>query len=935
MALVLESKGASGAVLRQPVSSGRNRFRAEPGLQYRVADDLGAPMDASVTVRRIDNNLVVEGLADGRTVELEGFFRNCSEERPCSLQIDHFANAQVAEITPSSIPVGALQDGSFVMHSSSTLATVVPVAPEAESSGRGMAYVGVGLLAIGAAAGGGGGKSDPVAVSASAQGVPDTPTLTSATTTTSGTPVITGTGTPGSTITVTLDTGNNGSNELSYITLVGTDGRWTVRVGVDTPIANLLPGGVAKLPDGDTLMLIRASNAAGSSIGQVNQILQVDATAPAAPVVRAVTGDNVINAAEAAQGVTVSGTAEPGTALRLDWLGLTRNLTVDVNGNWSTSYTSSQIAAAGNARVIRATTVDTLGNSSPETTVPVTLSSIRPGVPVIQVVADDDRLNRGEAQAAAGVRVAGSALPDGVVTLTWATTPARQIRADALGNWSTTYASAELPAADGSTSLRAVVSDAGGVSGDPGTRTVFIDRLTPATPIINLIAGNDVISASEALAGVSISGTAEAGSTVTITLASASKTTQANASGAYSATFSSAELPVSGSFPVLVRASDAAGNVSADASRSVSVSTVSAATPVIGIVAGNDIVNAAEAAAGVTVSGTAEAGASVRLSWGTAVHTVTANSAGAYSSLFSAAELPADGGSAVRAVVTNLAGSSSAEVSHAVSIDRTAPVVSLATIASDGVVNYLERSAGVSVTGSSEAGSSVTVTWGSASRSVSADGNGAFSAFFDAASLPSSGSSSVSARATDAAGNAGASVSQTVTFSLTPTTYTGTGGANTLTLGETSLANLSAPGASIDGRGGIDTLSFSGAGLTLDLTQVPASAITAFERVSLTGSGNNTLRLSVTDVLDFATANVFNGSGSGGGGSWSGLPSTVAQRQLVIDGDAGDTVNATGGWTQQPGTVSNGGQTYAVYTSGTGSGAAMLLIDTDISRSLV
>ena len=52
--------------------------------------------------------------------------------------------------------------------------------------------------------------------------------------------------------------------------------------------------------------------------------------------------------------------------------------------------------------------------------------------------------------------------------------------------------------------------------------------------------------------------------------------------------------------------------------------TTAPAAPVIGAVAGDNTVNAAEKAAGVTVSGTAEAGASVAVTWGSAVKTVTA-----------------------------------------------------------------------------------------------------------------------------------------------------------------------------------------------------------------------------------------------------------------------------------------------------------------------
>ena len=52
--------------------------------------------------------------------------------------------------------------------------------------------------------------------------------------------------------------------------------------------------------------------------------------------------------------------------------------------------------------------------------------------------------------------------------------------------------------------------------------------------------------------------------------------------------------------------------------------------------------------------------------------------------------------------------------------------------------------------------------------------------------------------------------------------------------------------------------------------------------------------------------------------------------ELVIDGDAGDTVNSSG-WGASVGTVTNGGVTYDVYNQGT---YAQLLIATDITQSV-
>lgn len=136
--------------------------------------------------------------------------------------------------------------------------------------------------------------------------------------------------------------------------------------------------------------------------------------------------------------------------------------------------------------------------------------------------------------------------------------------------------------------------------------------------------------------------------------------------------------------------------------------------------------------------------------------------------------------------------------------------------------------------------------------------------------------------------------------------------------------------ARIVGGNGIDTISLSGTGLTFDLRQVAnqaagdlegGSRISSIEKINLTGSGNNTLILSSADVRDMAGMNAYND-----GNGWTGLGATVRKHQLVIDGNAGDSLQLTdfGGYLK---TITVGGQSYAVY-QGAGS---QVLVDTDIN----
>ena len=87
--------------------------------------------------------------------------------------------------------------------------------------------------------------------------------------------------------------------------------------------------------------------------------------------------------------------------------------------------------------------------------------------------------------------------------------------------------------------------------------------------------------------------------------------------------------------------------------------------------------------------------------------------------------------------------------------------------------------------------------------------------------------------------------------------------------------------------------------------------ITSVERVDLTGTGNNTLKLSLNDVLDMSEANLF---------------ATNGRHQLMVTGYAGDTVQLGGltSWTKS-GTVDYAGGTYDAWNHNTALGTVYVL----------
>jgi len=161
-----------------------------------------------------------------------------------------------------------------------------------------------------------------------------------------------------------------------------------------------------------------------------------------------------------------------------------------------------------------------------------------------------------------------------------------------------------------------------------------------------------------------------------------------------------------------------------------------------------------------------------------------------------------------------------------------------------------------------------------------------------------------------------------------------------------NLSKLSAPAGvagvdyatiagSVGGQATIDTLRFSGdvSDQTLDITAIRAlggSRLVYIDVFDITGGGDNTIHLNLADVLAISPAvNDFND-----GNGWDGLGASVAKKQVVVDGDAGDQLivgDAAVSWTLAAGTATHGADTYKVYNYGTN---AQLLVNDQMSPTL-
>ncbi|MBG4473017.1 BapA prefix-like domain-containing protein [Pseudomonas aeruginosa] len=461
-------------------------------------------------------------------------------------------------------------------------------------------------------------------------------------------------------------------NPIGQVTADGS-GNWSFTPG--TPLAN------------GTVVNATASDPTGNTSAPASTT--VDSVAPAAPVV------NPSNGAE------ISGTAEPGATVTLtDGSGNPiGQVTADGSGNWS--FTPSTPLADGT--VVNATATDPAGNTGGQGS--TTVDAIAPATPTVNL--------------SNGSSLSGTAEPGSTVILTDGNgNPIAEVTADGSGNWTYTPST---PIANG-TVVNVVAEDAAGNSSPPATVTV--DSSAPPAPVIN--PSN----------GVVISGTAEAGATVTLTDAGGNPIGQVTADGSGNWSFTPG-TPLANGTVIVATATDPTGNTGPQAATT--VDSVAPAAPVV------------NPSNGTTISGTAEAGAKVILTDGNGnpIGETTADGSGNWT--FTPAT-PLANGTVVNAVAQDPAGNTGPQGST--TVDAVAPNTPVVNPSNGNLLN-----------GTAEPGSTVTLTDGNGNPigQTTADGSGNWS-FTPGSQLPNG--TVVNVTASDAAGNTSAPATTTVDSSL-------------------------------------------------------------------------------------------------------------------------------------------------------------------------
>ncbi|HHW1784238.1 TPA: Ig-like domain-containing protein [Pseudomonas aeruginosa] len=615
-------------------------------------------------------------------------------------------------------------------------------------------------------------------------------------------------------------------NPIGQATADGS-GNWSFTPG--TPLAN------------GTVIVATASDPTGNTSAPASTT--VDSVAPAAPVV------NPSNGAE------ISGTAEPGATVTLtDGSGNPiGQVTADGSGNWS--FTPSTPLADGT--VVNATATDPAGNTGGQGS--TTVDAIAPATPTVNL--------------SNGSSLSGTAEPGSTVILTDGNgNPIAEVTADGSGNWTYTPST---PIANG-TVVNVVAQDAASNSSPPATVTV--DSSAPPAPVIN--PSN----------GVVISGTAEAGATVTLTDAGGNPIGQVTADGSGNWSFTPG-TPLANGTVIVATATDPTGNTGPQAATTVDA--VAPPAPVI------------DPSNGTTISGTAEAGAKVILTDGNGnpIGETTADGSGNWT--FTPAT-PLANGTVVNAVAQDPAGNTGPQGST--TVDAVAPNTPVVNPSNGNLLN-----------GTAEPGSTVTLTDGNGNPigQTTADGSGNWS-FTPGSQLPNG--TVVNVTASDAAGNTSPPATTTVDSSLPSipqvdpsngSVISGTADAgNTIIITDGNgnpIGQVTAdgsgnwsftPGTPLSNGTVVNAVAQDAAGNTSGPASTTVDSVAPAAPVIDPSNGSviaGTAEAGATVILTDGNGNPIGQATADGSGNWTFTPSTPLANGTVINAVAQDPAGNTSG----------------------------------------
>ena len=517
MALVIETRSSHGSVSRTHLRAGTTRVVVRPGDTFRLYDEDTGKAPAKAVVKQLDNSILVDNLAAGaqgadqpQAVELLGFYSSCSVSSPCHLELPETAVGTV-DITPATGAIGALSDGSFVL------------VDLAQASGA----------AAGTAAAKGLEGTTPTVAAGAEHAAESAPLLSE-----SARPLIYGLG---------------GAAVLGLALAGGGGGGGG---GGEAPVSN---------------------TTAPPALPPTTPTTPAAPAAPTTPTVPPSVTDPsfTVTHSSVAKGKvpTLTGTGTAGGTVKIDVhagggaaVDASYTVPVGADGKWSANLatlkpTTGALPAGGLSTATSLSLTETVnGKTATMPDFKLTADDTPPTAPTISPVGADGLL--GAAAVGKPLAVSGRGEANSLIKLTLGAQSLETV-VGADGTWAVTLPANALPAT-GNATLSVTASDLAGNVSTPATQTLTIDTTPPPAPTIQFTGGADnYVNAAEKAAGVTLAGTAEADSTVKVTVGTVSHDAKAGADGKWSVAFAGAELPADGTHLVTAVATDKAGNASA------------------------------------------------------------------------------------------------------------------------------------------------------------------------------------------------------------------------------------------------------------------------------------------------------------------------------------------------------------------------------------
>ena len=606
---------------------------------------------------------------------------------------------------------------------------------------------------------------------------------------------------------------------------------------------------------------VRQVDAAGNNGAATSFSFTLDTTAPVAPVIT-----TTAPAQDNASSISIAGTAEANSTVTLYNNGVSiGTAAADGTGHWSVN----SIALTDNTNYsFTAKATDAAGNiSTASTALAFHDDQTAPAAPTVALASDTGSSSSDHITSNGSLTVTPA---EAGGTIQYST------------NGGTTW-TGSFTAVEGANNVEVRQVDAAGNNGAATSFSFTLDTTAPVAPVITTTA-----PAQDNASSISIAGTAEANSTVTLYNNGVSiGTAAADGTGHWSV--NSIALTDNTNYSFTAKATDAAGNIST-ASTALAFhddqTAPTGGTP--DLVAGSDsgssntdnLTNVTSPTFTVALNSTVAAGDTVQLLLGgsalahNVLHTITAAdvTAGSVSLAVTAGDLGADGAKSISAKFTDTAGNTSTTSALAVTLDTTAPVVSESLTTDTGSSASDKITASDALTGSGDANAVVTIKEGSTTLgTTTANASGVWS--FTPNGL-ADGVHTIVASETDAAGNTGSS-SFTFTLDTTgpsetisSTIGTNTGSTTTISSGGLTKDNTLALSGTVSDANGVTSVHvFDG---TTDLGAA-----------TVVGGNWNFTTLALTDGSHSLTAKAVDTAGN--------LTTTAAVTAIV------DTTAPTGG----------------------------------------